>query len=369
MADIETSIAITAQTDDLLSGMRSAADAVQATVDGIKSQFADLSSVAQQTQTDIATASTQVKSAISELQVSTAQLAGLAGAPGRVADGGGAAYQLPGVSIRQLTDITRGDGPDQNDADELNRQSALEQDYYEKRLAAAQNDAENQNDLNDQQSRAYERYLDDRYRLDVSAAANSQKEWEKVLPLGRILSTTTTDLLTGASTIPNALGDIVNSVIKGLVNSGVKTVFGEIGNLLAGGLFGQGIGQDFSGVAGIAGENFLGGGLFGSLFAGIGSLFGFEHGGIVPSAQGGWMVPSASLALLHTNEMVLPARISEGLQSMIASGTSALPTGPVFINVSAVDGQSVAALFKNHGSALVAALNQAMRNGSTLRSS
>jgi hypothetical protein len=55
----------------------------------------------------------------------------------------------------------------------------------------------------------------------------------------------------------------------------------------------------------------------------IGGIFGFARGGIVPSAAGGWALPSfagAQLAMLHAREMVLPAEISEGLQSMIAGG-------------------------------------------------
>lgn len=62
-----------------------------------------------------------------------------------------------------------------------------------------------------------------------------------------------------------------------------------------------------------------GGGLFGFL----GSLFAFAGGGIVPSAAGGWALPNfagARPALLHAREMVLPAPLSEGLQSMITQG-------------------------------------------------
>jgi len=59
---------------------------------------------------------------------------------------------------------------------------------------------------------------------------------------------------------------------------------------------------------------------------------------------------------------VLPAHISDGLQNMIASGG----TGGHTININAIDAQSVARLFANNGSALVAALNRAMRNGSML---
>jgi hypothetical protein len=82
------------------------------------------------------------------------------------------------------------------------------------------------------------------------------------------------------------------------------------------------------------------------------------------------MVPSTSLAMLHANEMVLPADISQGLQSMIAGGGSAGSGGAanIMFNVSAMDSQSVAKFFQSNGSVLVAAINRAMRNGSALRS-
>jgi hypothetical protein len=59
--------------------------------------------------------------------------------------------------------------------------------------------------------------------------------------------------------------------------------------------------------------------------------------------------------------MVLPSHISQGLQSMIANGG-----GGHTINISAVDAAGVARLFANNGSAMVAALNRAMRHGSML---
>ena len=46
----------------------------------------------------------------------------------------------------------------------------------------------------------------------------------------------------------------------------------------------------------------------------------------MPSAAGGWVLPNfagMTPALLHAREMVLPASISEGLQSMIAGGAGA----------------------------------------------
>ena len=205
----------------------------------------------------------------------------------------------------------------------------------------------------------------------------------------------------GTPTVQKALSNLAQSIIAEFVNSAVQSVFSGLGkllgaNLAGGGVTGSGGNQDFWGGITGAGEDVVGGGIseglfgsggflgalgfgnlgldggiFGSPVKGFGSLFGFEHGGIVPSAQGGWMVPSASLAMLHANEMVLPANISEGLQSMIASGGVGASGGgtTVSFNVSAVDSQSVAKFFQSNGNILVAAINRAMRNGAALRSS
>jgi hypothetical protein len=50
---------------------------------------------------------------------------------------------------------------------------------------------------------------------------------------------------------------------------------------------------------------------------------------------------------------------------MISGGGT--PTVNATFAVSAMDSQSVATFFKNNGATLVAALNQAMRNGAALR--
>jgi hypothetical protein len=75
-----------------------------------------------------------------------------------------------------------------------------------------------------------------------------------------------------------------------------------------------------AGGAAAAGSAAAGGG---GILGFLGSLFAFAKGGIVPSAAGGWVLPNfagMTPALLHAREMVLPASISDGLQSMIAGG-------------------------------------------------
>jgi hypothetical protein len=94
----------------------------------------------------------------------------------------------------------------------------------------------------------------------------------------------------------------------------------------------------------------------------------------VPSAAGGWVVPSFAnggiLSVLHTNEMVLPASLSSFVQQSAAaySGGGA-GGGPVIHNwnIAAVDAAGVAKFLRQNGPALVAALNSATRNGAMLR--
>jgi hypothetical protein len=518
LADIETSVAITAQTDDLQSGMQTAANAVETATEAMKAQFAGLGAAAQQAQSHLNAAAAQIGSAVGALQAKAANLAGsakggLAQMPAATERGQGAGIS-PGISVtqasapgasgggqnrtqewraelqsqlsneqayfadskaeelafwqdklaltesgskeqlavesniynleRQLAEQNERDTLASLDADEkatdaayarkkaaieeqaevgktsaseevaqlkdlLDSEWALEQDYYEKKLAAATDDARTQEKLTEQEELAYQKYLTDKDRLDAQAVQDSQKQWQSLLqPIQSALDTSITGIIMSTTTVQKALSRLAQSIVAEFVDSAVKTVFGGLGKMLGGSLVGGGGGgsgsigagaggnQDFWGGITGAGADIIGGGVsqgmfgsgglfgalglgslvsgggvFGSLFKGIGSLFGFEHGGIVPSAAGGWMVPSASLAMLHTNEMVLPANISQGLQSMIGSGGGggASPGGAnVMFNVSAMDSQSVAKFFQSNGSTLVTAINRAMRNGSPLRS-
>ena len=278
--------------------------------------------------------------------------------------------------------------------DLLDLKWSYDQAYYAKKLDAAQNDVRTQQKLIEEQELAYEKYVGEVQALDTKLAEANRKAWDDlVAPIERAIDTSVTGIILGTTTVQKALANLAQSIIAEFVNSAVKTAFGQIGNFFGASLRGGGgADHDFSGgltgageevVGGIAESSSLGslfgsGGILGSLFKGVGALFGFEHGGIVPSAQGGWAVPSLGpggvLAQLHSNEMVLPANISQGLQNLIdtPNGSNASSGGaPVVVNfgVSAMDSQDVARFFRSNGSALVAAINKAMRNGSMLRTS
>jgi hypothetical protein len=501
MADIETSVVISAQTDDLQSGMEAASNSVQLATDAMRAQFAGLGAAAQQAQSQINTAAAQVGSSIGALQSKASGLAGQIGdsltpnsgdadsrnsgqgvarsnvaAPARSGAGSDRlsawraelqeqllaeqsffgqskaeelafwqdklALTEAGSNARlaverniyelekQLAVQAERDQLDQLKADQkvadakfanykaaiadeaaLGQISATEQvrqeqdlldlkwsydqAYYEKKLDAAQNDVRTQQKIIEEQELAYEKYVGEVQALDTKLAEANKKAWDDlVAPVERAIDTSVTGIILGTTTVQKALANLAQSIIAEFVNSAVKGVFGQIGNFFGASILGGGGGdQDFSGGLTGAGEEVVGsglaeglglsslfgsGGILGSLFKGIGTLFGFEHGGIVPSAQGGWAVPSLGpggvLAQLHSNEMVLPANISQGLQNLIAAPNGANASGgggPVVVNfgVSAMDSQDVARFFRSNGSALVAAINTAMRNGSMLRTS
>ena len=79
MADMETSVVISAQTDGLQSGLEAAANSVQAATEGMRTQFAGLSAAAQQAQAQISAAAAQIGSTIGALQSKAAGLAGSIG--------------------------------------------------------------------------------------------------------------------------------------------------------------------------------------------------------------------------------------------------------------------------------------------------
>ena len=121
----------------------------------------------------------------------------------------------------------------------------------------------------------------------------------------------------------------------------------------------------FSSIGGGGG----GGGFLSALLPFALAPFGFESGGIVPSAAAGMITPSGSggmPAILHPREMVLPARISEGVQRMVASGSgrsegsgsesnggaAAAEAGDFHLHYapssSAIDARGMHQLFKEH---------------------
>jgi len=86
--------------------------------------------------------------------------------------------------------------------------------------------------------------------------------------------------------------------------------------------------------------------------------------GKVPSARGGWTIPSGvnPMAQLHEEEMVLPKAESRVIQDLAQNGGAG---GGMNVNISAVDARSVQRLFEENGAALAQSLQRQIRNFNT----
>lgn len=78
----------------------------------------------------------------------------------------------------------------------------------------------------------------------------------------------------------------------------------------------------------------------------------------VPSAAGGWMVPRDTLAMVHEDERILPAKYSEGLDRLVNGGGS--PS--VVVNVSTMDVRGFEDALRRNDSALFRVLSDAARD-------
>jgi hypothetical protein len=81
--------------------------------------------------------------------------------------------------------------------------------------------------------------------------------------------------------------------------------------------------------------------------------------GNMPSAAGGWKVPYDTMAMVHENERILPAKYSEGLDRLVNQGASS----SFSVTINAMDAKSVRRLLMDNQPALAEALGKAVRDG------
>jgi hypothetical protein len=362
MADIQTSVVISAQIDGLRSGMEAASNSVQAATDAMRTQLAGLGDIAQQAQSQLNATTGQIGTGIGALQTKAADLAGSISAGMTPSSGLGDAYSLVQPS------------PASGNGDDV---AADEKLWGEELLA-------------------YQKFQSDKGKLDLQAVQTSQRTWQSLMqPIQRAFDTSITGMILGTTTLQKAVANIAQSILAEFVNLGVKMVTNWIASELAmttateagaaarTAADGEGMAaglaiktanalksiatdsaQAFSGIFAFLAP-IMGPAAAGPAAAGEATVMAAAGG--IASAAGGWMVPSDQLAMVHQNEMILPANISQGLQNMISANGGA-GSGAVVVNVSAIDSQDVKRFFQSNGSLLVNAINKAMRNGSTLRS-
>ena len=188
-------------------------------------------------------------------------------------------------------------------------------------------------------------------------------------PIQRAFDTSITGMILGTTTLQKAVANIAQSIIGEFVSAGVKMVTNWIANELAmttateagaaarTAAEGEGLAaglamKALNAIKSIATDSAQ---AFGRIFAFLAPIMGpaaagpaasgeaavMAAAGGIASAAGGWVVPSDQLAMVHQNEMILPANISQGLQGMIAGSGVGAGGSPVVVNVSAIDSQDV----------------------------
>lgn len=361
MADLETSVVISAQIDGLRSGMEAASNSVQAATDAMRAQLAGLGDIAQQAQSQLNAATGQIGNGVGALQTKAADLAGSIGAG-----------MAPSGGLGDVSSLVQASSASDN-----------------------RNDVATDENLWNEELVAYQRFQSEKENLDSRAVQTSQRTWQSLMqPIQRAFDTSITGMILGTTTLQKAVANIAQSILAEFVNLGVKMVTNWIASELAmstateagaaarTAASGEGMAaglaikaanaiksiatdsaQAFSGIFAFLAP-IMGPAAAGPAAAGEATVMAAASG--IASAAGGWMVPSDQLAMVHQNEMILPANISRGLQNMISANGGA-GAGAVVVNVSAIDSQDVKRFFQSNGSLLVNAVNKAMRNGSMLR--
>jgi len=361
MADLETSVVISAQIDGLRSGMEAASNSVQAATDAMRAQLAGLGDIAQQAQSQLNAATGQIGNGVGALQTKAADLAESIGAG-----------MSPSSGLGDVSSLVQASSASDN-----------------------RNDVATDENLWNEELVAYQRFQSEKENLDARAVQTSQRTWQSLMqPIQRAFDTSITGMILGTTTLQKAVANIAQSILAEFVNLGVKMVTNWIASELAmstateagaaarTAASGEGMAaglaikaanaiksiatdsaQAFSGIFAFLAP-IMGPAAAGPAAAGEATVMAAASG--IASAAGGWMVPSDQLAMVHQNEMILPANISQGLQNMISANGGA-GAGAVVVNVSAIDSQDVKRFFQSNGSLLVNAVNKAMRNGSMLR--
>jgi hypothetical protein len=79
----------------------------------------------------------------------------------------------------------------------------------------------------------------------------------------------------------------------------------------------------------------------------------------MPSAAGGWMVPHDTLAMVHEDERILPAKYSAGLDRLVTQGAG----NNFSVTINAMDAKSVRRFLLDNSGAVAEAMNRATRDG------
>jgi len=200
MADLETSVVISAQIDGLRSGMEAASNSVQAATDAMRAQLAGLGDIAQQAQSQLNAATGQIGNGVGALQTKAADLAGSIGAG-----------MAPSGGLGDVSSLLQASSASDN-----------------------RNDVATDENLWNEELVAYQRFQSEKENLDSRAVQTSQRTWQSLMqPIQRAFDTSITGMILGTTTLQKAVANIAQSILAEFVNLGVKMVTNWIASELA----------------------------------------------------------------------------------------------------------------------------------------
>lgn len=107
---------------------------------------------------------------------------------------------------------------------------------------------------------------------------------------------------------------------------------------------------------------------------GLGEAAGASVLGMAAFDIGAWQIPGNQVAMVHQNELVMPAAEAGAFRNMLSTAAAQGKDGggnvaihpQTNFHVSAIDGASTASFLRQNGPGIAKALDQAVRHGATL---
>jgi hypothetical protein len=167
------------------------------------------------------------------------------------------------------------------------------------------------------------------------------------LTMGEAYGFAFAQMATGAQTFEQAMGSMLKQTVNMIINAVKTQILADAAASAA---------EAFKSQAGIP----VVGPLLGAAAA-IAAL-SFVQGlvGSVPSAAGGWKVPYDTLAMVHEDERILPARYSRGLDRLVEGGGGG---GSIVVNLTTPDTKTTRRWLLDNSGAVSEALSRAIRDG------
>ena len=257
----------------------------------------------------------------------------------------------------------------------LAQETALDHQALEEQLATANLSATKRMEIENQIMALHRKNaLEDQKLLDKSVLDSTQKWKTFTQGLTSGFSSSIQGLIHGTESWGDAFKNVCNSALDSIINMLVEWGTEELAQIAKGlvahtAASSAKVGQN----AAVAGTAAMGSaaedGPYGWIIAIGAGLAVFAAAKSMGSAAGGWAdVPSDQVAMIHKNEMVLPAYIAAPLRNALAGGGS-IGGGPGGSGggdtyyISALDARSFQQFLSRNTGALLGTLGSAMRNG------